>query len=279
MSSTLIKRLQDCDPRDHQLTVLTSMLAYGLFWLRFDLNQLWLTGIVAVALVSQYVATRLWKLRCFEWKSAAISGLSLAILMRSHSLPISLGLAFVAIFSKFLLRWRGKHIFNPTNFALVLGLLATNQVWISPNQWGDGAVLAFFILCMGSFVVNRAARGDVSFAFLMSYAVLIFLHAAWNGTALTEPLKHLQTGSLLVFAFFMISDPKTTPNSRGARLIFGATVAFFGAYLQLVSHVPAGLLIALAFLSVTVPVFDRIFPGPTYQWKANCQLLLSPTDS
>lgn len=267
-----IKRLQECDPRDHQLTVLTSMLAYGLFWLRFDLNKYWLVGIVAVALISQYVATRLWNLRCFEWKSAAISGLSLAILMRSSSLPISLALAFVAIFSKFLLRWQGKHVFNPTNFALALGILATGQVWITPNQWGNGAILAFFILCMGSFVVNRAARSDVSFAFLLTYAVLIFLHAAWNGTAWIEPAKRLQTGSLLVFAFFMISDPKTTPNSHLARLIFGATVAFVGAYLQLIGHVPAGLLFALVFLSVTVPAFDRFFPGPKYEWNANCRL-------
>jgi Na+-translocating ferredoxin:NAD+ oxidoreductase RnfD subunit len=269
-SSSVIKSLQDCDPRDHQLTVLTSMLAYGLFWLRFDLNKLWLLGIVAVALMSQYVATRLWKLPCFEWKSAAISGLSLAILMRSPSLAISLGLAFVAIFSKFLLRWEGKHIFNPTNFALVLGILVTGQVAIAPNQWGNGAILAFFIVCMGSFVVNRAARSDISFAFLVSYAGLVFLRAAWNGTSLSEPMNRLQTGSLLVFAFFMISDPKTTPNSHLGRLIFGTTVALVGAYLQLILQIPAGLLIALAFLSVTVPAIDRIFYGSKYQWKANC---------
>lgn len=274
MCSGLWKKMQECDPRDHQLTVLASMLVYGLFWLRFDLNKLSLVAIVAVALASQYVATRLWNRPCFEWKSAAISGLSLSILMRSHSLPIGLGLACVAILSKFVLRWRGKHIFNPTNFALVLGILATGQVWVEPGQWGNGAILAFFILCMGTFVANRAARSDVSFAFIGTYAFLLFLHAAWSGADWAEPLKRLQTGSLLIFTFFMISDPKTTPDSRSARLIFGSAVALVGAYLQLIDKTPAGLLIALVFLSITVPAFDRIFPGAKYQWNDN---LCSPS--
>ena len=268
--SKILNRILECDPRDHQLTVLISMLAYGLFWLRFDLNKLWIGAIIGVALLSQYLATRAWKLRCFEWKSAAISGLSLAILMRSHSLPLSLGLAMVAIFSKFLLRWQGKHIFNPTCFALVLGILATGQVWISPGQWGGGAVLFFFILGMGTFVTNRAARSDVSFAFLLTYAALISLQAAWSGTGAEDVLHRLQTGSLLVFTFFMISDPKTTPDSRPGRLLFGAMVASLGAYLQLFHANPAGLLTALAFLALTVPWFDRLFPGQKYQWAAHC---------
>ncbi len=273
MFSAVLNRIRNCDPRDHQLMVLASMLAYGLFWLKFDLNRLWLAAIFGVALGSQYAATRIWRLPRFEWKSAAISGLSLTILMRSHSLPVSLALPFVAVFSKFVIRWRGKHVFNPTDFALVLGILVTRQVWIAPNQWGNGAILAFFIFCMGAFVVNRAARSDVSFAFLGSYAFFVLLYFAANGASWTEPVHRLLTGSLLVFAFFMISDPKTTPDSRPARLLFGASVALAGACLQLFFKVPAGLLIALAFLSMSVPALDWLFPGSRYRWGARCESL------
>lgn len=269
IAAKIIHRFKTCDPRDHQLTCLGSMLAYGLFWLEFDLNKVWVASVVAVALLSQYAATVIWRLPCFEWKSAAISGLSLGILMRTESYGLALTLAMVAIFSKFILRINGKHVFNPTNFALVLGILATGEVWISPGQWGHGPVLAFFIICMGGFVVNRAARSDVSMAFIATYAALIFLHTAWTGADWSEPMKRLQTGSLLVFTFFMISDPKTTPNARGARLLFGIVVATVGTYLQLVHKIPAGLLISLAFLSMAVPFLDRLFPGPKYQWMSH----------
>ena len=272
-----MKSFKDCDPRDYQLMVLTTMLAYGLFWLRFDLNKAWIAGIIGSALATQYVATRLWKLRCFEWKSAAISGLSLAILMRSNSLTLSVGLACLAILSKFIFRWKGKHLFNPTNFALDLGVLATGQVWITPNQWGNGAILAFFIACMGSFVVERAARSDVSFSFLVTYSAAILMHAAWIGEPFLTAVKRLQTGSLLVFIFFMISDPKTTPDARSGRIVFGALVALVGIYLQISQGVQAGLLVTLAFASLTVPAMDRIFPGKKYQWKALCAPLEPPT--
>lgn len=269
--TNLLKKIRECDPRDHQLTVLTSMLAYGLFWLKFDLNPLKIAAIILTALATQYAATRVWKLPCFEWKSAAISGLSLSILMRSDSFAISLALACVAILSKFVIRYKNKHVFNPTNFALVLGILGTSHVWIVPSQWGNGAILAFFIAGMGTFVVNRAARSDVSFAFLATYASIAFGRALLIGEDLSIPLKRLQTGSLLVFIFFMISDPKTTPNSRIGRVIFGSSVAIAGIYLQTAQSIPAGLLISLAFASILVPLFDRLLPGTKYEWNKNCE--------
>lgn len=247
--------------------VLTSMLFYGLFWLKFDLNILWIIGILAVALITQFLASRAWKLPRFEWRSALISGLSLSILMRCPSLPLSLTLAAVAILSKFIFRWKGKHIFNPTNFALVVGILGIGEVSINPGQWGNGAALAFFILCMGIFVANKACRSDVSLAFIGVYATTLFAYTAWMGDSFSTPVKRLQTGSLLIFTFFMISDPKSTPDSRTGRLIFGTTVALGGLYLQLIQKMPAGLLISLVFLSVTTPLIDRVFPAERFQWK------------
>ena len=133
------------DARNHQIMVLTSMLLYGLVWLKFQLNVLWIVLILVTALLTQIAATKLWKLPRFEWKSAMISGLSLSILMRCPSLPISLCLASAAILSKFIFRWNDKHIFNPTNFALAVGILA-GQVTIVPAHWQNGPFLAFFVL-------------------------------------------------------------------------------------------------------------------------------------
>ena len=96
--------------------------------------------------------------------------------------------------------------------------------------------MAFAIACMGTLVVTRAARADVTLAFLAAYAGVLFGWAAWLGQPVAIPLHRLQSGALLLFAFFMISDPKTTPDSRAGRVVFavlvaaGAGVVQFGLY-------------------------------------------------
>lgn len=255
------------DPRNYQIMVLTSMLFYGLFWLKFQLNILWIIAILLTALVSQYLATRAWKLGRFEWRSALISGLSLSILMRCPSLSLSLALAALAIFSKFLFRWNEKHIFNPTNLALAVGILGTSQVSINPGQWGNGVILAFFILCMGIFVSNKACRSDVSFAFLSTFAATLLVHTLITGGSIVDIFPRLTTGSLLIFTFFMISDPKSTPDTKLGRIIFGISVALLGAYLILGQIQPAGLIISLVFLSITTPIIDFFLPGEKFEWN------------
>lgn len=255
------------DPRHYQLMVLGSMLIYGLVWVKLERDPFWIAGILVVALFSQFAATKYKKLPRFEWKSAMISGLSLSILMKTTSLPVALLLAAVAILSKFVFRWKGKHIFNPTNFALALGLLATNEVAVVPGQWGNGIILAFFIASMGVFVVNKACRGDVSLAFFATYATALISWSLWMDKPLIEPIQRLQTGSLLIFTFYMITDPKSTPDSRLGRFIFGVAVAALGIYLQLAHSIPGGLIISLVFLSLMTPFLDQWFPGEKFQWQ------------
>ena len=79
---------------------------------------------------------------------------------------------------------------------------------------------AFLIACLGSLVVTRAARADVTLAFLAFYVGLLFTRALWLGDPLTIPLHQIESGALLIFSFFMISDPKTTPDSRTGRIVY-----------------------------------------------------------
>ena len=71
------------------------------------------------------------------------------------------------------IRVRGKHIFNPTNGGIVAMLLLTDQVWVSPGQWGSVAFFAFLMACVGGLVVNRASRSDVTYAFIACYCALL----------------------------------------------------------------------------------------------------------
>lgn len=255
------------DPRLYQIASLSGLLAYGMGARSFDVTPARAAFLLASCLAVQYLCERLAGLPRFEPRSALISGLSLCLLLRTNSWALALVAVFVTIASKFAFRVRGKHVFNPTNIGLVATMALTGQVWASPGQWGSTAQLAFLIACAGGLVVNRAARGDVSFAFLLCWSGMLMGRAAWLGDPWSIPLHQLSSGALLLFSFFMISDPKTTPDSRAGRILFALLVAAGAYYVQFKLFRPNGLLWSLAAMSLAVPLIDRLLPGPRYDWS------------
>lgn len=255
------------DPRLYQILILSCLLVYGVARLDLEVSPGRAAALLGVALLTQYACTRLWRLPAFDPRSALISGLSLCLLLRSSSAWLAALAAVVTIASKFVLRVRGKHVFNPTNFGIVFLMLATGQVWVSPGQWGSAAFFGFLIACLGGLVVNRAARSDVTYAFLAFYLAVLFGRAWWLGQPMTIPLHQLQSGAFLIFTFFMISDPKTTPDSRAGRILFALLVALGAGCVHFVLYRPNGLLLSLAFLSPLVPLLDLLLPGERYAWR------------
>ena len=256
------------DPRWLQIAALAGLLSWGTLGLGFDVAPWHVPVLLGTALLTQWVCTRLWNLPHFEPKSALISGLSLCLLLRTNHPQWAAAVAVVTISSKFVLRWHGKHIFNPTNFGIVVALLAGAPVWASPGQWGSGAFFGFLMACAGTLVVTRAARADVTLAFLTAIAAIHFGRAAWLGQPLAAPLHRLENGALLLFAFFMISDPRTTPDSRVGRLLFALLVALGAGFVQFVLYRTNGLLWSLAAWSLAVPLIDRLLPARRYVWNA-----------
>ncbi len=263
----LAVRLRLRDPRLYQIGVLGSLLIYGVTRLDLEIRPLTVALLLGTVLATQYLCTRLWSLPAFDARSALISGLSLCLLMRTNFLTLAVAAAVVAIAAKFVIRVRGKHVFNPTNFGIVAMMLATGQVWVSPGQWGNAAFVAFLIACLGGLVVNRAARSDVTYAFLAFYLAVLFGRSLWLGQPMSIPLHQLGNGAFLIFTFFMISDPKTTPDSRAGRILFALLVALGAGVVHFVLFRPNGLILSLAFLSPLVPLLDRLLPGDRYAWK------------
>jgi Na+-transporting NADH:ubiquinone oxidoreductase subunit NqrB len=255
------------DPRLYQIAVLSCLLAYGVLCLDFEIRPARALLLLGTALATQYACTRLWRLPAYDPKSALISGLSLCLLLRTGSPWVAAAVAVATIASKFVLRVGGKHIFNPTNFGIVAALLATDRAWVSPGQWGNAAFFAFLMACLGGLVVNRAARADVTYAFLAFYLSVLFGRALWLGQPAAIPLHQLQNGAFLLFTFFMISDPKTTPDSRAGRLLFAGLVAIGAGFVSFILYRTNGLLLSLAFLSPAVPLIDRLLPGLRYVWR------------
>jgi enediyne biosynthesis protein E5 len=254
------------DPRLYQIGALSMLLIYGLTALNFDTTAARCAIVLTTCIATQALCSWIWKIR-FDPRSAAISGLSLCLLLRSNSTALLIAGAVIAIASKFVIRWRGKHIFNPTNIAIVALMLLTPQVWVSPGQWGNVAFFGFLITCLGGLVVNRAARSDVTYAFMIAWASLLIARSMWLGEPLTIPLHRMESGALLLFTFFMISDPKTTPDARAGRILFATIVALGGAYIQFKLFRTNGILWSLAASALLVPFIDALLRAERYVWN------------
>ena len=258
------------DPRLYQIGTLASLLAYGMGWLDFDITPGRVVLLLTTVLATQWIGDRLIGGPPFRAaaRSALISGLSLCLLLRTNRTDLAVLAAILTVAGKFLIRVDGKHIFNPTNSGIAAMLLISSQVWVSPGQWGSAAFFAFLLACAGSMVVNRAARSDVTYAFIAFYCALLLGRSLYLGEPLAIPLHRLESGALVLFTFFMISDPKTTPDSRSGRVLFAALVAFVAWYVQFRLFRTNGLLWALAGCSMLVPLINRLVPGVRYAWPS-----------
>jgi enediyne biosynthesis protein E5 len=204
-------------------------------------------------------------------RSPLITGLSLSLLLRANEpwLPAIAGV--IAIASKFVFRLDGKHIWNPAGFAIVVLLFTANGIWISPGQWGSSIWLAALLVFLAIMVLQAAHRADIALFFLGAHGALLLARAAWLGDPLAIPLHQMQSGSLLIFAFFMISDPRTAPDSRLGRFVFALSVALVAHYLTFFMQMRPALYVALIALSPVTLLLDRLIPARQFQWVSNSQ--------
>jgi Na+-transporting NADH:ubiquinone oxidoreductase subunit NqrB len=247
--------------------ILTSLLALHVTW--FDLGATPLQAVVtiATALTTQYAFSRLPGAAAFDWRSPLITGLSLSLLLRTQSSLLWALAPALGIGSKFLIRSSGKHFFNPATFAIVSLLLLSPDVWVSPGQWGQSTWLVLLLVCAGGLVLQRAERADTALAFLSCYAGLLCWRAWSLGDPLAIPLNQLQSGALLLFSFFMITDPRSTPDRRLGRILFAASVALLAYWLQFRWQLRPALFYALAALSPLTPVIDWLLPAARFAWR------------
>jgi Na+-transporting NADH:ubiquinone oxidoreductase subunit NqrB len=259
------------DARHFQIVALSTLLAINFVWIDFGAKPLHSALAIASAFATQAICSRYFGLPRIDLRSALITGLSLSLLLRANEpwLPAIAG--SVAIASKFLLRIDGKHIWNPAGFAIVALLLTSSGVWISPGQWGANVWFGTLVAFLAILVLHASRRSDIAFFFLGSHAALLLARALWLGDPLSIPLHQLQSGSLLIFAFFMISDPRTTPDSRLGRLVFALAVALLAHYLAFFMQMRPALYVALVALSPVTLLLDRLIPANRFAWTANIQ--------
>lgn len=255
------------DARHFQIIFLAGFLAYGIVALQWDAEWLRYAILFGSCLSVQAIFIRWRRLRWHSIKSAMVTGLGMSLLLKANAPWVLALAAVVTIASKFLIRIDGKHVFNPGNLGIAAAVLLTGEAWVSPGQWGSGAALVFLVGAAGCMVVLRVGRIDTSLAFLGAFAALDFarqvLYLGW------EPevwLHRMTNGSLLLFSFFMITDPMTTPKARGARIGWSIAIAVLAFVLGWRWWVNATPIWALLIVSAITPVLDRIWKGEAFLW-------------
>ncbi|MCK5903098.1 MAG: RnfABCDGE type electron transport complex subunit D [Cocleimonas sp.] len=255
------------DPRYYQLFVQVSLLVGGVFLLQLPVHWDHLVFTVLAALFTQWAFCQYYQLP-LNILSTFNTSLSILLLLHAeHGVWLAIA-AVVAIASKFLLRFDQRHLFNPSNIGIVVSLLFFDQVWVAPAQWGHG--LWLFLLLAGLLLIPLVGLKAMlsSLSFLISYIILTFLRAIWLGDPFTIPVHELQNGALLLFSFFMLSDPMTTPSHPIARLLFGVLVAVVSVILLWVYYLPNAFLYALACCAISVIPLNRLFQHPRFLWKS-----------
>lgn len=259
--------MQRLDPRYYQIATLSLLIVYGAFWLDIGIRPANALAIPLAALATQWICSRIAGLLRCDLLSAIITSLSLTLLLRTDLVSIAALAGCLAIFSKFLLRFRGKHVFNPANFAIVMSLLVFDRAWISSGQWGSATLAAIGLIGLGMLVLTRARRAETTLSFLIVFAALLAGRAMWLGDPLSIPLHQLQNGALLIFAFFMISDPKTTPDAAMGRVLFGSLTACVAFCIQFMLFIPGAPILALIICAPFTPILDHYLHGDLYQWR------------
>lgn len=256
------------DPRHWQIAVLGSLVVYGRTVLGLQISLPTVLATYGTALGIQALCTAWLGLPRFDPRSPLITGTSLTLLLRTGDPFVAAVAAGLAIASKFVVRVRGKHVFNPANLGLVAALLLFDDAWIAPGQWGTAAWMALFLVGAGQLVIHRAERSDITWALLASWVAVVFGRAAWLGDPWAIPVHQVSSGAFLIFAFFMISDPKTTPDRRSTRIVQALLVAAVAGFFEFALYKPAGLIWALVLCAPLVPLFDSLWPARAYSWPA-----------
>ena len=261
------------DPRLRVLGLLTLYIVVGITLLGFNRSP---TQILIVVLTTCALDVFLHRLLKGGWLfplSSAITGMSLAILVNySHGLWLPMIPPFLAVASKYLFTVDGRHVYNPSLFGLVLAIWLGGDM-ISPApayQWGGVPAVSLFIvtaaLVMFAF---RIRRGALIGSFLLFYTINLAIRAwlmRWHVPPETLFLGPLTSSAFYLFAFFMITDPATSPRTVRGQVAMAFGICAIDLFMQQYGSFAA--LFKAAFAVYTLMFLWQLFA----RWRAGGML-------
>ncbi len=189
---------------------------------------------IGAALVAELILGRIFFGKWLNLASAYITGISVGILLRSPAFwPFAL-CSVLSIMSKYVLRVKDRHLWNPSNFGIcALLLLAPDVVAALSIQWGNFIWPMLVIWILGSMIIWRAQRFHISFTYVLSFFLFAFLRSWITGHPWQAEVAPLTGPMYQLFVFFMITDPKTTVRSKTWQCVVVILVAFAEMLLRL----------------------------------------------
>jgi Na+-transporting NADH:ubiquinone oxidoreductase subunit NqrB len=255
------------DPRYLQILFLGSFLLYGIISLQWDADLLIFASIFISGILTQFIFQRVYRLKNKSMLSVFITCLGLSILLKTSEPAVAALAAFIAMASKFTIRFNGKHIFNPANIGIVATIFLTHKAWISPGQWGSQWVLLYFVGSAGLIVLLKAGRLDTGFIFLFTLFIMDWVYSCLYLGWEVDFLAHKYTnGAILLYSFFMITDPVTTPNATSMRIAWAMCIAMVTFVLQQFYYIQGAPFWVLFFMAPLIPFLDKLVPGKKFQW-------------
>jgi Na+-translocating ferredoxin:NAD+ oxidoreductase RnfD subunit len=171
-------------------------------------------------------------------QSAYISGISLTLLTKPQGAaiwPFVIG-GFLAISSKYVIKYRENHLFNPTNFAIcTLLLLAPDKVSVLSHQFGNDLATNLVIWFFGLIIATRVGVAHVTLSYLVSFLLLTGMRAAALGQPLLPEIAPITGPMYQLFLFFMITDPRTVVRGRKKQIIVTVIIAVVDSLIRLMS--------------------------------------------
>jgi len=261
-SRALWARLGRLDPRYPVSFLITLILVLGEARYGILGGYARLVTALGVCTATELVLSRWLRGRVANLQSAYITGISLALLIKppTHLLwPFALG-GFLAIASKYVLQYRGRHLWNPSNFAIsLLVLVAPGSVAILSRQWGNDLATNAVIWCFGLLIASRVRMLHVTVTYVGCFVALAMARSAITGGPLLAEIAPLTGPMYQLFVFFMITDPKTTVSSVRGRIIVAVAVALVEAGIRLAGDFHMG---ALAPFYPAPPILALAIVGP-----------------
>lgn len=270
-SASLISWLRS-DGRHFQIISQLSFLIYGIFFLEWDQHWLNYAAAFAGTLSVQALACYYKVAPLSSLKSAFITALGLSLLLKANHPGLFFLAGSISIGQKFLIRYNGKHLWNPANFGIIISIILSGNTWVSPGQWGSQAIFVLISSTAGFTVLSRIKRMDTSLIFLFSLGVLewmrTIIYLGWDWEVW---LHKMTNGSVFLFAFFMITDPMTTPSKKSIRIFWTIAVAAISFTLTNFYYINASVQWVLFFATPLTPLLDKIFRGNAFQWRSAIQ--------
>ena len=221
---------------------ITSILLVGHF--SFGILESYQKTLLAIvtSIIAELILGRIFLKQWPHLASAYISGISVGILVRSPAFWPYVLCSLIAITSKYVLRVKGRHIWNPSNFGICAMLfLASDSVATLSIQWGNNLYAMLVIWLLGSAIIWRLRRFHICATYVLSFFVLSLVRAHFTGDPWLSELSPITGPEYQLFIFFMITDPKTTVRSKLGQCIVAFSVALVEMFFRLDQNIYAPL--------------------------------------